>query len=206
LTIAADITRDAIASFDGDYRGRRLLLEDSEIDCKNTNGTAIGEANVTARRLNIHGCENGFDINQKVTVEDSYLHDLYNSDEAHMDGIQFAAGHFADGDLVRGAVDVTILHNTIYAVGPDGSFGTSAIISNHGGDTNVLIENNLLAGGAVALYCEQDARGVNYRVLDNHFSRKFSAKVGYYGSSTDCSDETQSGNVYHETGQPLRLE
>jgi hypothetical protein len=69
----------------------------------------------------------------------------------------------------------------------------------------VLIENNLFAGGAYALYCEQDARGVNYRVVDNHFSRKFSSRVGYYGPSTDCSDETQSGNVYHETAEPLKL-
>ena len=98
---------------------------------------------------------------------------------------------------------MTIRHNTIYGMGADGSFGTSAIISNPGGDTNVLIENNLLAGGAYTLYCEQGAKGVNYRVLNNHFSQRFSSKVGYYGPTTDCSDETQSGNVYHETGRPL---
>ena len=49
-------------------------------------------------------------------------------------------------------------------MGADGAFGTSAIISNRGGDTNILIENNLLAGGAYTLYCEQNANGVNYRV------------------------------------------
>ena len=78
-------------------RGQALRLEDTEIDCRNTNGTAVGEANVTARRLNIHGCENGFDMNQNVTVEDSYIHDLYNGGSAHMDGIQMATGHFVDG-------------------------------------------------------------------------------------------------------------
>jgi hypothetical protein len=90
-------------------------------------------------------------------------------------------------------------------MGADGSFGTSAIISNRGTDRNVLIQNNLLAGGAFTLYCEQGARGNNYRVLDNHFSRKFGSKGGFYGPSTDCSDETQSGNVWHETGQPMSL-
>jgi hypothetical protein len=30
--------------------------------------------------------------------------------------------------------------------------------------------------------------------------------VGFFGPSTDCADETQSGKVYDETGQPLKLE
>jgi hypothetical protein len=195
----------AVASYDGHYAGTPLLLEDTEIDCQNTGGTAIGDANVTARQLNIHGCENGFDINQNITVEDSYIHDMYNSAEAHTDGIQFAS-HFENGQLVPGALNVTIRHNTIYGMGADGSFGTSAIITNHPGtDHNVLIENNLLAGGAYTLYCNSPGAGANYRVVNNHFSRKFKSMVGYYGPSEDCADETQSGNVYHETGQPLRL-
>src|SRR5262249_34259956 len=39
-----------------------LVIEDSEIDCQNTSGTAIGDTNFTVRRSNISGCENGFDI------------------------------------------------------------------------------------------------------------------------------------------------
>ena len=106
---------------------------------------------------------------------------------------------------MTGSRNVTFRHNTIYGIGADGTFGTSAIISNRGGDRDILIQNNLLAGGAVTLYCEQGATGINYRVLDNHFSRRFGPKVGYYGVSTECSDEVQSGNVYHETGQPVNL-
>jgi hypothetical protein len=195
----------AVYSGDGDYSGTPLLIEDSEIDCKNTGGTALGDAGITARRVNIHGCENGGDINQNFTVQDSYIHDLYNSSSAHTDGLQFASGHFERGRVVGGSLNVTITHNTIYGMGADGSFGTSAIISNRGDDRNVLIENNLLAGGAVAIYCEQGATGHNYRVINNAFSRRFSQKVGAYGPSTDCSDETQSGNHYYETGQPLTL-
>ena len=195
----------AVASFDDDYTGAPLTVQDSEVDCKNTGGNAFGEANIVVRRVDIHGCENGLDINQNVTVEDSYIHDLYNQGSAHTDGAQLASGHYENGHVVPGARNVTFLHNTIYGMGFDGSFGTSAIISNSGGDRDILIQNNLLAGGAVALYCEQDAKGINYRVLDNHFSRKFGPKVGYYGASTECSDETQSGNIHHETGQPLRL-
>jgi len=195
----------AVYNGDGAYTGTPLLIEDSEIDCKSSNGTAVGEANVTLRRVDIRGCENGLDVNQNVDIQDSYIHDMYNGGDAHLDGIQLASGHLENGQIVAASRNVTIAHNTIYGMGADGSFGTSAIISNRGGDTNILIQGNLLAGGAVALYCEQGATGTNYRVLDNHFSRQFSSKVGFYGLSTDCSDETQSGNVIHETGEPVRL-
>ncbi len=83
---------------------------------------------------------------------------------SHTDGIQFAAQPSSTASIVRRPLNVTIRHNTIYGMGADGSFGTSAIISNHGGDTNILIDSNLLAGGAFTLYCEQGATGPNYRV------------------------------------------
>jgi len=190
---------------DGAFTGTSLTVEDSEVDCKLTGGNGLGEANITVRRVDIQGCENGFDINQNLMIQDSYIHDLYNSGSAHTDGAQMAAGHYENGQLVAGSRNVTFLHNTIYGMGADGSFGTSAIISNRGADRDILIQNNLMAGGAVAIYCEQGATGTNYRVLDNHFSTRFGPKVGFYGVSTDCSDEVQSGNVYHETGQPVRL-
>ena len=71
---------------------------------------------------------------------------------------------------------------------------------------NILIEKNLLAGGAFTLYCEQDAKGTNYRVATTTSAVRSARRSGYYGPSTECSDETQSGNVYHETGKPLNLE
>jgi hypothetical protein len=191
-------------SGDSDYSGTPLLVEDVEIDCQNLGGTGLSEAHIVARRLNIHGCENGLSINQDVVLEDSYIHDLYNPSEAHADGIQLSFGHWTGSEYVCCALNVTIRHNTIYGMGADGSFGTSAIISNKSGDVNVLIENNLLAGGSYALYCDRGT-GTNYRVLNNRFSRRFGPKVGFFGPATECGDETQAGNVIHETGQPLTL-
>jgi hypothetical protein len=206
-----------VGSFDGAYTGTALQIQDSEVDCQNTGGTAIGDTNYVAIRLNIHGCENGFDIDQLVTIQDSYIHDMYNSAAAHTDGIQFAGGHYriVNGQYVKSgnnfvedpnARDINILHNTIYSRGVDGSDGTSAIISNHGSDTNVLIQDNLMAGGAYTLYCDQGATGNNYRVINNHFSTIFHSTVAAYGPSDNCSDETLSGNVYHESGQPIHLD
>ena len=98
--------------------------------------------------------------------------------------------------------DVSFIHNTIYS-----NDGTSAIITplaSTGIVTNVLIKDNLLAGGAYTLYCQQSGSGNDYRVIGNHFSTIFYPKVGAYGPWTDCEDETEvSGNVYHETGEPL---
>jgi len=198
---------DVVGSFDGDYSGTPLLLEDVEIDCQNGPGTAVGDALVTVRRADIHGCENGFDMNQAITVEDSYIHDLWNSAESHTDGIQLASGHLVGSSYAPGALDITIRHNTIFGVGSDGSLGTSAIISNPDGDQNVLIQGNLLAGGAYTLYCDRDGgQATSYQILDNHFSREFSSKVGAYGPSDGCADDTQSGNVYDDTGAALQLD
>jgi hypothetical protein len=193
-------------SDNGTYSGTPLLLEDVEIDCKNGPGHGVGEAFVTVRRADIHGCENGFDINQSITVEDSYIHDLYNLGGSHLDGIQLAGGHWNGSGYSPAALNVTIRHNTIYGVGFDGSLGTSAIISNPTGDRNILIQDNLLAGGAYTLYCAYEGTATNYRVVGNHFSKRFSSKYGDYGPSDGCSDETLSGNVDHETGRAVRLD
>jgi len=191
-----------------------VTIEDSIVDCKATNGTGLGEARFTVRRTEIIGCENGLDMNQSIDVRDSYIHDLYNGGGAHADGAQ-ASGHWdpSSSSYKPGALNITFVHNTIFGASDSGVLGTSAIISNrltngnpNGPDENWLIQGNLMGGGAVALYCEQDgAKGINYRVIDNAFTTRWSPKVGAYGVSTDCSDETQSGNYIQETGAPVNL-
>lgn len=184
----------------------RLLLEDVEISCAGS-GTGVSEASFTVRRANIHSCENGFDLNQYVLIEDSYIHELASpGSDPHEDGIQLAF-RLENGQFVQGARNITVRHNTIFAYNRNTqTFGTSSIISNQLGDINILIEDNLLAGGAATLYCVQDGRGTNYQVLRNHFSTQFKNTVGFFFPSTGCSDETLSGNVYHETGQPINLD
>jgi hypothetical protein len=137
-----------------------------------------------------------------VTIEDSYLHDNIPYDpvtDPHTDGIQIPSGSH----------DVTIRHNTIYGGYIDQSnFGNSAITSGRvsdGGTTNILVQDNLLAGGGYTLYCTEGVAN-NYRVINNRFSRVYVSTVGGFGPWTDCEDEAQvTGNVIHETGQPLPL-
>jgi hypothetical protein len=178
-----------IWSYGKNYSGGGLLIEDVEVDCKNTNATAIASYGLVARRLNIHGCENGFAIDNNVTVENSFIHDFFIGAAGHTDGIQLAGG-----------AKIVIRHNTILNQG-DG--GTSAIISNETGMSDVLVTGNLMAGGAYTLYCPKTSSS-NYRVIDNRVSRIYKPKGGEYGPWVYCQSAAEvSGNVWDNDLQPL---
>jgi hypothetical protein len=194
-----------------------LTVQDSEIDCKtNTGGvttTGVAYRNIRVYRADIHGCENGLDMDRDDILQDSYVHDLAQctipgcpEPSPHTDGIQSGSA----GDLI-------IQHNTIYGMnlpctpGTTGTpcNGTSAVnINNNPANTfpihDVLIKDNLLAGGAFTLYCPRTA-STNFQIARNHFSQVYKSTIGEFGPSSDCSDETQTGNVIHETGAPVSL-
>jgi hypothetical protein len=174
-----------------------LLVENTTLDCQGTRGTALTPRNYTARRLQASGCENILWAEANVTLEDSYLHDPipYNpATDPHTDSVQVPSG----------ASNITIRHNRIYGgYINQQNFGNSAITSG-GGVTNYLVENNVLAGGGFTIYCDGGGDS-NYRVVNNRFSTVFVPTVGGFGPVFDCArNATQfSGNVYHESGQPL---
>ena len=170
----------------------RATIQDTEIVCPiGSWNTGIRFSNFNAYRLNIHGCENGLDIGTNVTVKDSFIHDLAEGPDLHTDGIQSGDGSSS-----------TIQHNTIYAV------NTSAININSDArgpnSHDVLVQDNLLAGGGWTLYCPIPP-STNFRIINNAFSTIFSPKVGLYGPASACSGEIESGNVYQQTGLPLSL-
>jgi hypothetical protein len=171
-----------------------LTIQDTTISCGNRTGTSgIGEEQITLLRVNVSGCENGFDLNRNILLQDSYIHDLAQGSVAHTDGIQMPAP----------GTNITIQHNRIYAF-TNGVDGTSAIISNRYPTVpGTVIKENLFAGGAYSLYCLQGGPGGQH-IVNNHFSRINDPTVGAFGPWTDCQDEAEvSGNVYHETGLPL---
>jgi hypothetical protein len=166
--------------FDSSINASGLLIEDVEINCLDTNTTGVASHGLTARRLNIHGCENGFSIDNTSTVEDSYMHDFYQGATGHADGIQ-----------LEGGADITISHNTILDL-----VGTSAIISDPSQNSNVLVSANLMAGGSYTLYCPRDS-STNYRVIGNRFSRMYYPKGGQYGPWSDCNKvAVLTGNLW----------
>jgi hypothetical protein len=194
------VIRNSKISCGGDYYavdvgdGASLLIEDSDVDCQSRNANGFGRMNITAHRVDISLCENGLSVAHDVTVEDSYIHDLYMGGGAHADGMQFE----------QAAGNVTIRHNTIFGVGSNGALGTSAFIADYPGHHDWLVENNLFGGGAYTVYCVA-GKGTNWVIRNNAFTTRFSAKGGAFGFATQCSDETQSGNYIYETGAALQL-
>ncbi len=166
----------------------RLTVKDSEIDCRRALGsTAIGDRNINVVRVDIHGCENGFDADSYMTIVDSYIHDLYNSTvgDPHTDGLQSAVG-------ARLRLD----HNLVYGFTGSCSYpnngscnGTSAI--NIGGQpdlatsSNTKVRWNQMAGGAYTMYCPM-LPPRNFQITENYFSEVYSPRVGEYGPKDGC--------------------
>ena len=198
----------AITHNDDGARGNPLLVVDSEIDCTASQGQiGIGEADYTLRRVEIRNCGDGCEINRDVLVEDSLIHAMDNGgSDPHSDNCQFGWGHFEGNNLIGGVLNVTFRHNTLYAIDNTGRSADKTITRNGGSnvDTDVLIENNLLAGGGYTLHCF-DGTANNEIVRNNRFSTRFFPKVGVYGHSDGCRQEDAGGNVIHETGQPITL-
>ncbi len=69
----------------------------------------------------------------------------------------------------------------------------------------MVVDNNLLAGGGYTLVLPRRRHG-GFTWTNNRFSRIFVTTVGGFGPVyRTCAQHTNSGNVYHETGKPLKL-
>lgn len=200
------IFNNAASKYHGGYTGAGLTIQDSEVSCyavtsgqpdpsRPTAGTGIGDDNMLVERVNIHGCENGFDMDLNAVVRDSYIHDLYQSEIAHTDGLQSADG-----------TNLTVAHNTLQGdtwntavfepggcVNPGFCAGTSAININNCDPAKrsdcpttqgAVVRDNLIAGGAFTLYCPFLSSGM--QIIDNHFSYRFRdpTSTAVYRSST----------------------
>lgn len=195
-----------------------VTIQDSTIDCNRSissaNGTALLGDRFTVLRVDILDCENG-SFGGTLSIEDSYLHDLYQCstgaicdsgapEEPHTDGLQ-----------VDPAINTTIRHNRIegwtdpcreaitFDMTNGSCNGTTAVMTCHNVDCaaphDVLITQNIISGGAFSLDCPIVAT-TNYSVTSNHFSKAKGANVGAFGLSSDCaSNETWTSNTIHET-------
>jgi hypothetical protein len=171
---------------------------------------------MVARYVDCYGVDDGIftwassnTAGDGFTIEDSYFHDLTPlTANGHMDGFQ-----------TEGAKNGTIRHNT-YAMSVDGT-SAIAIWNSLKSSSDILIENNLLAGGGATIYAEDynpsepSPQGgfsvTNIRFERNVFSTRVSPCVGKYfvwyarpqfpygGGPTDGWIRT--GNLVRETGE-----
>ena len=170
----------------------RLTIQDSEISCNGQPHNGIGDNNVNLLRVEISKCENGMDIDNRFLVQDSYVHDLVTCCEAHTDGAQLNAQ----------GTDIRFIHNSIISAAPG---GTSAIIMHtEAGNSHVLVQNNLLAGGAYILYCPR-VPSTDIRVVGNRFGPAGEGSGGAaYGATDACGGIAEfANNIWDANGNPV---
>lgn len=191
-TIAANPDAIAAVFIANGVSGTQFI--DCEIDGRSNVERAIkGYDNIVVRRCHIHHAGNGVEVATAITVEDSYLHDIVTAPgtQWHADGIQ--PGEFA-------VSNVSIRHNTILL--PGGETAAVNFLDNSLSFTysNILIDNNLMAGGSYTVYMGAGTL-TNVRVTNNRFSTRYFPRVGDFNIwHDDTSRFVCTGNVIHETG------
>jgi len=120
-------------------------------------------------------------------VQGNYIHNFgYNTGD-HLNGVTSNGGATAL---------LTVNHNTIFTNYPQ----TDAIslFEDFGAQTNRVISNNLLAGGAYTIYAGQNAGGptaTKIKVTGNRIATTLYANGGYYGPATGYN-HTGAGNTW----------
>ncbi len=120
-------------------------------------------------------------------IEGNYIHDITYADPSnHLNGTT------SNGSVVP----LTIEHNTI--LNHNSQTDAVSLFEDFGVEANVLITNNLLAGGGYAIYGGQNPGGpvsYNVRITDNRISTIYYPQGGFFGPVT-AFDPTARGNVW----------
>lgn len=198
-------------AIDVGYGQHGILIRDVEVDGRRMNAAAtlVGNSGYTCLRCNVHDGGQGFHLNYNVTIIDSYVHDLWGSGTTHNDGI-----------LTNGGAHFVIRHNNIAcdvrapgnASTGGGCTGAVVLLGDFSSVQDVIIDNNLINGGAYALYAgslpeKPFAHADNIRITNNKFGRLIFPKSGIYGPVTGyeaaAPGNVFSGNTWADTGAPI---
>jgi len=189
--------------------GATVTIEHCTLDGDNRThaGVWFEGAGVTVKACNISKVNDGFFVwySSNFLLEDNYFHD--QTDQA-------SNGHI-DGFQTCGAKHGILRHNTILI-----SQGQNAAVNvdNGAGDTDdILIENNLMAGGGFTAYAhDSDPSGdspaggystTNVRFINNAFTNRYYPYVGFYGvwfpRGRPTDEWIRLGNYVVETGENI---
>jgi hypothetical protein len=131
-------------------------------------------------------------------IENNYIHDMGYINGDHINGIT------ANG----GTAQLTIQHNTILV--SQSQTDAIGLFEDFGVEANVLITDNLLAGGGYTVYGGQNPGGpaaYNIRITNNRFSDMYYSGGGSFGPATAFNSggpgDVWSGNVWASTGQTV---
>jgi hypothetical protein len=184
------------------YGLRGIVIEDCEIDGGRLNpgASAVGYDGYTIRRCDIHGTGSGLHMTNNVVIEDNWVHDLHEGDDSHNDAV-----------ITNGGSNLVVRHNTLE--NPHTQTAVVALYGDLAPVTDVIVENNLLAGGGYVVYGGSvpgkrfSAQAARIRVTGNRFGRAFFPDGGRFGpvSGFDPSrpGNVWAGNVWHDSGAPV---
>jgi streptogramin lyase len=189
--------------------GATALIEDTTLDGSNATHAGIwySGASLTARGNEIYRVNDGifsWDADNFI-LEDNYLHDFTT----------LAANGHIDGFQTEGASHGVIRHNVFDVTQSQNA--DVAIWNSRRNSDDILIENNLMAGGGFAVYAEDyspsesDPIGgyavTNIRFLNNKFSTVHYPCAGYWGvwypRGAPTDQWLRRGNVVLETMQNI---
>jgi hypothetical protein len=150
-----------------------------------------GSGPVVMDNMNISGCEDGIEMYDGDTLENSYIHDLAFFGGSHNDGVQQNGG---SDDVVR--------HNTI--LNPNNQTSCVNFTTDFGPISNILITGNLLNGGNYTVYSRKGTDSnfgppTGVSATDNRFGHDFGISDG--GLLANDGPVTWSGNVSDSTGR-----
>lgn len=180
-----------------DFTG--ILIKDVEIDGMDSRaGAGVGYSGYTCLRCNVHRVGQGLVATHNVTIQDSWVHDLYYSDGQHIEAV-----------LSNGGSKILLLHNSLDAPPSAGTTAAVSLFGDFATISDVMVKDNLLnAGGGYCLYAGSQ-RGKAYpnasdiTVSGNTFGTKYNPKCGYAGPVADWAPgqgNTWSNNVWEGTG------
>ncbi|MGH8868263.1 MAG: hypothetical protein ACRDYU_09730 [Actinomycetes bacterium] len=167
-------------------KGRNLLVEDVEIDGTGDGEVAIGFSNYTARRVDIHGSEDGVKAESDTRLEDSYIHHLARQPGSHGDAVQTSKGS-----------GIRIIGNTLQAYNTStGDLMNAAwmVSETFGPVSDAVFAHNLVNGGNYTINGEGSVV-----VRGNTFGRR--SRYGPISLSPDVSFERS--NVWADNGRPV---
>ena len=129
-------------------------------------------------------------------IRDNYIHDVSFAD----------SGSHLNGTTSNGStVPLRIVHNTVF--NPNDQTDAISLFEDFGVEANVIIHNNLVAGGGYAIYGGQNPGGpkaYNIRITNNRFSTIYYPQCGSFGyiAAFDAGGpgNVWSGNVWDNTG------
>ena len=171
------------AGNDWENEQANLLVEHVEVDLNGNLGIkGIAFNGYTLRHSFLHNGADCAHFNKNVTIEDSLCvtgPDANNEGWPDTTAFCNSTEHF-DGFQANDASDSTIHHNTVR-----NPCSQTSAIALFGSVRNIMVDNNLVAGGGYSLYCGSP-NATNVTVSDNRFARTWYPRSGNWGRTAHC--------------------